>query len=540
MNFFNRAIKNVTRKPSKSILLALTFLLVGTLVIVGLGVSNAASQAKILTRQKMRAVATMEVDYSAYYAYINTLQDEDEIQKAYNNYPSVTLAEVQDVLKDSRVKTANATETTIVYQDDSSLDYVHLNNSAEDSNDSQTCYMDENGNQTCITSTQPTYMIKANYFPSMIEIEDGDYKVVEGSFYTQDDIDNANKVVLVSKAFAEHNGLKVGDTISFYTVSPSEISMMYEAAAGITDDDVRAELTICGIFEHNQTITPDSQGYDYISPYENADNMFLMPGTTYRALSVPVQQKEFDYYKEKNPDDEYYQNEDNRPTLDDATKVTLSTVTLLLNDPLEVDQFVADYEGKLGDYKKISVDNSEFNKLSKPLDTLSVYANFIVWLVIINAVIIITLVTALTLKTREYEIGVLLSLGASKFKVVSQFFVELAVVALLGFTLSIGTGSLIANKVGQTVLEYQISSSGLNDEDDSNGGIFSDVSSIWNESYTTEISLDDIVSNYSVSISPLIIAEIYIVGLGIVLISILIPSMMIMRFNPKKILLNQN
>ena len=539
MNFFNRAVKNVSRKLSKTILLILTFLLVGTLVIVGLGVSNASTQAKILTRQKMRAVATLEVDSMAWYNYVDSIQDEDERNKAYQKYPSVTLAEVQDILKDSRVKTANAIETLFAYPDDSGLDYVHLNNSAEEnSGGGQSCYTDENGNSKCVEYTEPSYLIKTNYFPSMIEIEDGDYKISEGRFYTQDEIDNSSKVCLVSKAFAEHNGLKVGDTISFLTNSASDISVMYGEDMGITSEDYTCELQVIGIFEHNSTITPDTQGYDYLSPYQNPDNMILMPGTTYKATSVPLQQKVFDYYKTKNPDDEYYQDESNRPSIDNLSQITLNSVVLLLNDPLEVDDFVSDYKDKLGDYKTISVDNSEFNKLAKPLDTLTMYANFIVWLVVINAVVIITLITALTLKTREYEIGVLLSLGASKIKVVAQFFVELALVALLGFTLSIGTGSLIADKVGQTVLQYQIASSGLDEDSSDNNFYYND--DVWNNSYTSEVSLEDIVSNYHVSISPIIIAEIYIVGLVIVLISILIPSMMIMRFNPKKILLNQN
>ena len=539
MNFFNRAIKNVTRRASKTILLTLTFLLVGTLVIVGLGVSNASTQAKTLTRQKMRAVATLEVDSMAWYNYVDSIQDEDERNKAYQNYPSVTLAEVNDILKDSRVKTANAIDSVFAYPDDSGLDYVHLNNSAEEnSGGGQSCYTDENGNSKCVEYVEPTYLIKTNYFPSMIEIEDGDYRISEGRFYTQEEIDNSEKVCLVSKAFAEHNSLKVGDSISLLTNSAADISIMYGEDMGITADDYTLNLTIVGIFEHNQTVTPDTQGYDYLSPYQNPDNTILMPGTTYKATSVPLQQKVFDYYKTKNPDDEYYQDESNRPSIDNLSQVTLNSVTLLLKDPLEVDQFVEDYSDKLGDYKTITVDNSEFNKLAKPLDTLTMYANFIVWLVVINAVVIITLITALTLKTREYEIGVLLSLGASKFKIVAQFFVELALVALLGFTLSIGTGSLLANKVGQTVLQYQISSSGLDEEDNnSNDYYFGDI---YGGDYTTDISLDDIVSNYNVSISPLIIAEIYIVGLIIVLISILIPSMMIMRFNPKKILMNQN
>ncbi|MBQ1692346.1 MAG: ABC transporter permease, partial [Erysipelotrichaceae bacterium] len=62
----------------------------------------------------------------------------------------------------------------------------------------------------------------------------------------------------------------------------------------------------------------------------------------------------------------------------------------------------------------------------------------------------------------------------------------------------------------------------------------------WNTDYTTEISLDDLISEYEVKISPLIIAEIFVLGLGIVMISVIIPSFMIMRYNPKKILMNTN
>ena len=216
--------------------------------------------------------------------------------------------------------------------------------------------------------------------------------------------------------------------------------------------------------------------------------------------------------------------------------ITVYDTTILLNDPLEVDDFVEEYSAKLTQFQKLDANNEEFEKLSKPLDTLSLYANFIVWLVVINAIVIITLVTALTLKTREYEIGVLLSIGATKFKVIMQFFVELAIVAVIGFTLAVGSGSLIANKVGAKVLEYQISSSGI-EEDDSDDNYY--YSSIWDSDYTTDISLDDLLSEYEVTVSPMIIAEIYVMGLAIVMISVIIPSFMIMRYNPKKILMNQ-
>ena len=154
----------------------------------------------------------------------------------------------------------------------------------------------------------------------------------------------------------------------------------------------------------------------------------------------------------------------------------------------------------------------------------------------INAVVIITLVTALTLKTREYEIGVLLSIGVSKMKIVAQFFVELIIVALIGFTLSVVSGSLVAKQVGKMVLNYQVDTENkYADENDNNNNFY-----YGETNYFTEITQDDLLEEYNVQINPMIIGEIYILGIGVVFISILIPSFMIMRFNPKKILMNQN
>jgi ABC-type antimicrobial peptide transport system permease subunit len=252
--------------------------------------------------------------------------------------------------------------------------------------------------------------------------------------------------------------------------------------------------------------------------------------------SLSYNQKVFDYNREQYPDDEYY-DEDRRPTEENMMDNTfIENVTLLLSDPLDVDKFVDDYRNSLSQFTSLDANNEEFKKLAKPLDTLSMYANFIVWLVVINAVVIISLVTALTLKTREYEIGVLLSIGASKIKVIAQFFIELALLAIIGFSLAVISGSLISKKVGARVLEYQIATSDLNEEE----GYSYDYFDPWSADYSTEISLDDLVAEYEVTISPLIIGEIYILGLGIVLISVIIPSFMIMRYNPKKILMNTN
>ena len=544
MNFINRAIKNVSRRMSKTVLLILTFFLIGNLVIIGLGVSKASESAKILTRQKMRAVVTYGLDYNKIWQYADSIEDEDELEEFYNNYPRVRLEEVSAFLQDERVKTANTVNINMWYNDSqNSLDFVHLNNQAEediDSNGGQSCWYDDvTGEQTCETYKNPLFLIKSNMFPDMIEFEDGEYQIVSGRFYTQQEIDNGALVCLISENLAALNGVSVGDSI---TLAVNYLAG-YMQQFGVTAEDLENSFEVIGIFSHNQPITPDAPNFNYCYPYENPDNMIFMPSTTIYMAQLPMQQKQFDYYAEMyagtDKSDDYYNDPANRPSEENMeSQMYINDVTLLLNDPMEVEDFVKDYQASLSQFASLSANNEEFNRLAKPLDTLSMYANFIVWLVIINAIVIITLVTALTLKTREYEIGVLLSIGASKFKVIAQFFIELAIVAILGFTLSVVSGSLIAKKIGNTVLEYQIASSEVSQDEDyiyNNNGF-----DPWNTDYTTDISLEDLVAEYEVRISPIIIGEIYVLGLGIVLISVIIPSFMIMRYNPKKILMNQN
>ncbi len=539
MNFINRAFKNVTRRLSKTILLVLTFFLIGNLVIIGLGVSSASDSAKKLTRQKMRAVVTYKIDYDKVWRYADSITDEDELQEFYNNYPRIKVEDVTQFLADPRVKIANSISSNMWYSDSTnSLDFVHLNNKREqDMDESQgtSCYMDESGVMQCESYKEPIFFVKSNMYPGMIEFEDGDYKVTKGRFYNEDEIKNGTLVCLVSEALAQYNDISVGDNIAM----ASNWMSSYYTNMGLTDEDLDVELEVIGIFSHNSPLTPDMPNFDYASPYDNPDNMILMPSTSAYMAQLPLAQKLFDFGAQNaGPEDEYYQNPDNRPSIENMNQnMNVNEVVLLLDDPLNVDQFVEDYQSSLSQFTSLDANNEEFKRLAKPLDTLSMYAEFIVWLVVINAIVIITLVTALTLKTREYEIGVLLSVGASKIKVIAQFFIELAIVAILGFSLSVVSGSLIARKIGNVVLEAQIASS---DVEDNENDMSYEYTSIWDTDYTTEITLDDLIAEYEVKISPLIIAEIFVLGLGIVFISVIIPSFMIMRYNPKKILMNQN
>lgn len=525
MNFLNRAWRYVTRKMSKSILLGITFFMIGNLVLIGLGISDAAESAKTMTRKSMKAVINYEVDYEKYYEYVQTLESEEEINEAYKNYPSIKVDIVKDMAKDERVKAVNFSTSTIMYSN--GFDNVPVGN--EEQMNQNNTYMDQFGNE--VTYVNPNIMIQTNIFPTMIEFQEGTYEMVDGRMYTQDEIDNASKVAVITKELAELNGLTVGDTITLASFQPSDIQT-YMDSYGMTEDQINMNLEIVGIYNTKNEVDQNSDQFKWMQPYESPKNFILIPHTTYGQFNYDFAMAMYNSPSQGGGAVAMYNTgtaEREAPTLEQY--MGANKAVFLLYDPLKVDSFVDDNKDVLTDYTILNANNEQFKKLAKPLDTLSLFANVIVWIVTLNAVVIISLVTALTLKTREFEIGVLLSLGVSKIKVVLQMFVELLIVAFIGFTLAVGTGSLIAGQVGDMVLDYQQS----NTEEE----ITTDNNYTWvgDQNYFTEISQDQLLENYNVSISIWIILQIYAMGIAVVFISIVVPSAMIMRLNPKQILL---
>ena len=547
MNFFNRALKNIQRSLTKSVLILLTFFVIGNFVIVGLSISYASDSAKTIARQNMRASVVYEKDWDKFYQEGDKIEDEEQREEFYSKRDLTTITEIQDILNDERVKTVSTGSANIAYS--IGFESVLLGNE------------DENGNGggivvgRAVTTTdailpdlarnQPNIKIEMEYLPTSIEIEDGIYTVVEGEYYTQENIDNLDKVCLITDTLAETNNLNVGDYISFSNSSPGEIG---EYLSQEDYDKSVMELKIIGIFDNINEVDPNAEHFDWMSAFESPENIVLMPAPTYNShqfeitLANYLKEKE-DYFARKQAGEEiyeweesYYEDEASTPTLESTSLI--SSATFLLNDPLDVESFVEEHNETAKEFYKFDAKDEEFKKLSKPLNTMELFADFIVWLVLINAIIIITLVTALTLKTREYEIGVLLSMGVSKLKVVSQFFCELAVIAILGFTLAVGTGSLLASSIGENILESQLVSEELSVEDEKYDHFVHEFGG--SNKYFTQVSLEDIISKYEVKISAPIIIQLYVAGLSIVLLSILIPALMIMRFNPKKILTNTN
>lgn len=522
MNYLNRAIKNVTRKSSKTILLVATFFLIANLVVVGLGINAAAENAKNLTRNKMNPIVNYEIDDEKFMQEYQKLDNEER-----NNlvYPKLDSEILKKMLKDEDIDAATWNyQTTLYAQGFDPLHYEKMDNQGDASIDGS---ISMGGAVSSIgggmSDKKPNLTLYGVGYPNMIEFKNKTYELTQGRMLNQEDIDNQSPICVIDERLAALNNWKIGDTVKIDLTDPD---MLKDYEGLITPEMNTLEMEIVGLFKNNKEVNPNDPNVQWMGDAAHPWNAVLSPLSYVILKDMPVAQIKQDFQQKQMPDIKF------EPVTEE--NYMPASVSMLLNNPLITDEFKARHESTINEFTRLDANDELFNKLAKPLDTISLFSNIIVWIVVLNAIVIITLVTALTMKNREYEIGVLLAMGVAKKKITAQLFIELLITAVLGFSLALVSGSLISKQIGNAVLAYQVtdqeSSSDIN-----NSFYFSS-----SNNYFTEITQEDMLSEYDVNIDPMIILQIYLLGIGVVGISILIPSLMIMRYNPKQILLSQN
>lgn len=175
------------------------------------------------------------------------------------------------------------------------------------------------------------------------------------------------------------------------------------------------------------------------------------------------------------------------------------------------------------------------------------FANKIVWIVGIAGTIILALITVLMIRERRHEIGVLMALGESKFKIVLQLFSELFAVLVLSLVIAGVAGNFVGNAVGKQLVSQQTTATqststgagfgGGGQQPGGGGGTA--PSGAGRSGQTSMTASGSQVSTLKTKISAKSMAELGGLGLGIIAIAVVAGSTPIFRLKPKKILSNE-
>jgi putative ABC transport system permease protein len=302
---------------------------------------------------------------------------------------------------------------------------------------------------------------------NLYDFSSGSFKLIQGRNLS--DADTGKPYVIIEKTLAERDGLAPGDCIT--------------VASGSSGSGVK--LTIVGVYQ-NVTFpggTSDDSAQDW-------GNMLLVP---YKVVSGVT------------------------------GKTDLTEADFFIDDPAYIDSFRAAV-AKLGlpGYKNDVLDAQDalYERIAGPLSSLSLISLIMVVGLIAASAVILSLIVAFSLRGRKYEIGVLLSVGERKSRIIAQMVLEILAPVLIAFSLSIAAGQIAAQSVGSAMYSGELSAQ--------SGAIIHD--DVTGKGYTQVQKLD-------VSVTPWNMAELYLAGIALTLVSAAVPLILVMRYQPKDILI---
>ncbi|BAQ13780.1 ABC transporter permease [Clostridium botulinum B2 128] len=481
MNFLKRAMLSISKKKIKSLILFVVLLVIANMVLVGLSIQTATKKSTELAREKLGSDVTLKINEQKFME-----QRRNNKEEGSSSRPSLT-TDIADTLKDNEhVTQYNYISSSFGLA--KNFENVKNEDSSDDTNSEEKPKgMFKMGGSD--VTTMPEISFSGTIATNLLsDFKDGDSKIAEGRGITKDDA--GKNVAVIEKNLAKENSLKVGSKIQVASV----------------DENTTLELEVVGIYEANSDeSTNDNRNMDFLNPY----NKIYMPYDVVSKVSTG------DSTNSITSAVYFMDNADNIESFKEyakSKKIDLETYTLDANDQL-------------------------YTQMVGPIENVGSFSKTLVATVSIAGAMILVLIIALSLKDRKYEIGVLLSLGESKFKVISQLIVEVLLVASIAFATSAFTGNLAANKIGDTLLANEIevteSSSAQENQNFGGRGTMAVGPGRMNSNVTKNA---DVVKEIDVSVTSKDLEKLAGIGLLIVIASAAIPTISVLRFSPKTIL----
>lgn len=205
----------------------------------------------------------------------------------------------------------------------------------------------------------------------------------------------------------------------------------------------------------------------------------------------------------------------------------VSTIHFLLTDPLTVDDFIARYKTQLpSEYLYLDAGNTEYKQLTKPLDFMDAITTLILWGVFIAGTIIMIAIITIFVRDRKFEIGLLLSSGEPRFKIITQFILEIALVSAIAFTLAAGISQLTSDVAAKWIIENQL----IEEEDEPNGEY---AIMDFDNSSSESVQMADVAQNFDITIQAKTLMNLLFISSALIFLSAGAPLMIIVSFNPR-------
>ena len=156
----------------------------------------------------------------------------------------------------------------------------------------------------------------------------------------------------------------------------------------------------------------------------------------------------------------------------------------------------------------IEKDNNAFEESLESVSGIKHIIKIMTYAIMLGGVVVLSLILILWLRERIYEIGILLSIGTSKIKIIMQFILELVFISVLGVITSLFLGNVLLKIIAD-------------------GFIKSDESMVFGGS---------LINNIDIMLNIKTFGESYLILVSIIILSVVFASSLILIKKPKEIL----
>ena len=176
----------------------------------------------------------------------------------------------------------------------------------------------------------------------------------------------------------------------------------------------------------------------------------------------------------------------------------------------------------------------------KPIENVGSFAKTTVIIVGVCGALILCLIIMLSIKDRRNEIGILLSLGEKKFKIIAQFAVEILLILSISLGVSLVAGNSISNVIADKLISKEVtaieaSSTNMSQDgmkmpgEDGRGFGFRGPNNLNKEN-------TEVIDELNVSVTGTDYLKMSGISVLISILAVLLPAINVMKLQPKTIL----
>jgi len=510
MNIFKRSVINITRQPVKSIILCLLIFILGTALSGAISVRNAIITTEESLMLRIAPVSTIGFIGTEHAA---TMQPTREEISAVGNLPYVRTY-------DFTLRVNFMSQNLLMPDVDIDLDKIPSEHHGMiqwlvQSPRVRGGSMDE-------------FHGRGVHNPEITDIATGLITLIDGRTFTQEEIDENAKVVVVSRELAEVNNLSTGSMIELENIAHDYRFMGRDGtgdfAVDRSNEDFMVarqtlEFQVIGIFDINHEFVYEGTDHDLhpaiIQRIDLYSRFYMPSGVAAQMLNFVIDAM----------DDEML--EVAMPNSDDMFESIF-----VLYHPRDLETFSTYAKELLPESWGMRDSSGAFTPIIASMDTMLQIADGVQWVIAFASMVILTLVIALFLRDRRHEIGTYMALGDKKARVIIQILIEIGLIATVATTLALFAGNILSDTISRSMFEQQLTQQ--MQESNHVVDVIPWELALFNPG---EISIEETLEMYNIMLDVTTVFTFIGVGSAVILVSTIIPIWYVVKLEPKEILM---